>query len=113
MGPFCQEEAGEGGLRGEARGHFLALGAPRPRVGISAGWQREESQIPCLVCGLKPQLLGFPWLLERQPFGEAPAFPGGAGRAAQDTWIPLLPVSSSLCEEGMEEFLALVDLPAS
>lgn len=77
------------------------------------GWQREGSQISCLVCGLKPQLLGFPWLLERQPFGEAPAFPGGAGRAAQDTWIPLLPVSSSLCEEGMEEFLALVDLPAS
>lgn len=97
----------------EAQGHFLALGAPRPRVGISTGWQREESQISCLVCGLKPQLLGFPWLLERQPFGEAPAFPGGAGRAAQDTWIPLLPVSSSLCEEGMEEFLASVGLPAS
>lgn len=44
--------------------------------------------------------MGFPWLLERQPFGELPVFPGGVGRAAQDTWIPLLPASSSLCEEG-------------
>lgn len=91
---------------GEAQGHFLALAAPRPWVGISAEWQREGSQISCLVCGLKPQLLGFPWLLERQPFGEVPVFPGGAGRAAHDTWIPLLPISSSLCEEGIEEFLA-------
>lgn len=28
-------------------------------------------------------------------------------------WIPLLPASSSLVEQGMVEFLALVDLPAS
>lgn len=97
---------GERNLR-EAQGHFLALAAPRPWVGISAEWQREGSQISCLVCGLKPQLLGFPWLLERQPFGEVPVFPGGAGRAAHDTRIALLPISSSLCEEGIEEFLAL------
>ena len=91
----------------------LALAAPRPRVGISAGWQKEGSQISCLVCGLKPQLLGFPRLLGRQPFGETPAYAGGSGRATTDTWIPLLPVSSSLSEGGMEEFLALLHFPAS
>lgn len=80
---------------------------------LSAEWQREGSQLSCLVCGLKPQRLGFPWLLERQPFEEVPVFPGGAGRPAQDTRIPLLPLSSSLYEEAMEEFLALLDLPAS
>lgn len=75
---------GRGRSLGEAQGHFLALAAPRPWVGISAEWQRQGSQI-CLVCGLKPQLLGFPRLLERQPFGEAPVFPGGTRRAVQDT----------------------------
>lgn len=108
VGLFFWEELGEGGIWGKLRVTLLASAAPRPWVGISAEWQREWSQISCLVCGLQPQLLGFPRLLERQPFGEAPVFPGGAGRAAQDTWIPLLPVSSSLCEEGIKEFLALV-----
>lgn len=54
----------------------------------------------CLVCSLKPQLLGFPQLLERQPFGEMPAFPGGAGRAAQDMWIPLLPAPAPSVRKG-------------
>lgn len=68
-------------------------------VDILARWQGEEpDRLPYLWP--KGTALGFPWLLERQPFGEVPVFPGGMGRAAQDTWIPLLPASSSLCGEG-------------
>lgn len=55
-----------------AQGHF-GFGSSKAKGGHHSGWQREGSQISCLVCGLKPQLLGFPRLLERQPFGETPA----------------------------------------
>lgn len=85
---------------GKAWGHLcMALAMPRSPWAFQLGDRaREPERLPCLWP--KGTALGFPWLLERQPFGEVPVFPGGVGRAAQDTWIPLLPASSSLCEEG-------------
>lgn len=38
-------------------------------MGISAGWQKEGSQIPCLVCGLQPQLRDFLRSWEGSPLG--------------------------------------------
>lgn len=46
-----------------------------------------------------------------RPLGGRQACPGGSGRAAIYSWIPLLPFSGPLSEEGMAEFLAVVDLP--
>lgn len=85
---------------GKAWGHpCMALAMPRSQWAFQPGDRaREPERLPYLWP--KGTALGFPWLLERQPFGEVPVFPGGVGRAAQDTWIPLLPASSSLCEEG-------------